>query len=316
MRLMTLIHFHTVLPVPTGDTPPEWIHLLPAGEFRGVDGRGPYHVGNADALIRHSMQGGKLVLDENHATDRAQVSGGSAPAAGWITELQNRADGLWGRMDWTRRGRELFSDRSYSGISPAFTARDGVVGKIVRASLTNTPNLTLTSLHTQETGMDLAEIARRLGLPAGATEADVLGTADSFLSLHTQAVQLAGLSGKPSPDAVIAGLKARTSQVETHTQSVATMQAKINDLQDQLARSAAEAAIDEAGRTRVITEGQRKALIALHMRSPEEAGDIISGLQSVPDSSVVLHTQKAPPADQTNALFAKMDADLGLTETK
>ncbi|NLI28413.1 MAG: hypothetical protein GX413_13735 [Acetobacter sp.] len=316
MRLMTLLHFHTALPVPTGDTPPEWIHLLPAGEFRGVDGRGPYHVENADALIRHSMQGGNLVLDENHATDHALVSGGSAPAAGWITELQNREDGMWGRVDWTPLGQKLYSNRSYRGISPAFAARDGVVGQIVRASLTNAPNLTLTSLHTQETGMDLAEIARRLGLPASATEADVLGTADSFLSLRTQAVQIAGLSGKPSLDAVITGLKARTSQVEMHTQSVATMQAKINDLQDQLARRTAEAAIDEAGRTRIIPEGLRKTLITLHMRSPEEAEAIISGLQNVPDGSVVLHTQKAPPAEQTNVLFARMDEALGLMEAK
>ena len=177
---MDTLHFHTSLPDVT-DGAPDWVHLLPAGTFRGTDGRGPYRVADADGLIAHSMQvtGGRLPIDENHATDHAQVSGGSAPAMGWIVEMQSRGDGIWGRVDWTRAGRALVGDRAYRGISPAFRAPGGRVSTIERASLTNLPNFSqLTQLHNQEQRMDLAEIRRRLSLADTATEEDVLGALD------------------------------------------------------------------------------------------------------------------------------------------
>lgn len=130
---------------------PEWVHLLPAGEVRTNDGRGPYRTGDLAALAAHSMKsaGGKLVLDENHSTDLAAPHGRSAPARAWIVELQQRGDGVWGRVRWTPSGRQLVEAGEYRGISPVIAHRkDGTVTAILRASLTNTPNLSgLTSLH-------------------------------------------------------------------------------------------------------------------------------------------------------------------------
>jgi len=46
----------------------EWVHLLPAGTITTMDGRGPYRVSDAAALIAQSLhQGAKLPIDENHA---------------------------------------------------------------------------------------------------------------------------------------------------------------------------------------------------------------------------------------------------------
>ena len=139
------------IPLPSADNPPVWLHVLPSGLVSTQDGRGPYRVTDAAGIIAASMAGGKLVLDENHATDLAAPMGLPAPARGWLVELQQRADGIWGRVDWTPDALKSHVWQQYRGISPAIAHRaDGTVTSICRASLVNTPNLIgLTTLHAQ-----------------------------------------------------------------------------------------------------------------------------------------------------------------------
>ncbi len=67
---------------------PEWVQLVPAGTFKGADGRGPYTLTNAAAVIAASMAGpnARLPVDENHSTDIAAPKGEPSPARGWIVE--------------------------------------------------------------------------------------------------------------------------------------------------------------------------------------------------------------------------------------
>lgn len=143
------------LPPPNGGQAPEWVHLLPAGEIATVDGRGPYRVPSAAGLVAASLAGNaRLPLDENHATDLAAPLGQPAPARGWITSLQARGDGIWGRVDWTEAGRALVTDRAYRHISPVIShTSDGTVTAVLRASLVNRPNLRgLAALHSTGRG--------------------------------------------------------------------------------------------------------------------------------------------------------------------
>ena len=297
--------------LPGGDEPPEWIHLLPAGEFRGVDGRGPYTVADADRLILNSMQGKKrLVLDENHSTDLAQEKGGSAPAVGWIVELQSRQDGIWGRVDWNKRGTALMKDKSYEGVSPAFAAAGKDVTRILRASLTNVPNLTLTHLHSQEHGMNPSDIARRLGLPESTPQAELeaaLDRAGEALQLHTQVVPIAGLSGSPSVEAIVTGLKAKTTSVETHAQQqITALNDKVKTLTENASRTAAEAAVKAASDNgAVITEDMRGELVTLHMQNPASAEKIISGLPKL-GKTIERHTQRKPGASDVDTQVSSL----------
>lgn len=123
----------------------EWVHLLPARTFQGVDGRGPYHADPA-AIAAASMgrPRGKvpLLIDFVHQTHLNAAAGQAAPAAGWIVELEAREDGAWGRVEWTPGGRKALAHREYRFISPVFTHdKGGTVIRLLGASLVNNPNL-------------------------------------------------------------------------------------------------------------------------------------------------------------------------------
>lgn len=123
---------------------PDWVHLLPADTFTGSDGRGPYHADATVVVARFQARPKKqpLVVDFAHQT-HAKETGGAAPAAGWIMELQARSDGVWGRIEWTPGGRRALLDKEYRFLSPVFAHGKvgGTVTQILGASLVNNPNL-------------------------------------------------------------------------------------------------------------------------------------------------------------------------------
>lgn len=169
----------------------QWIHVLPSGTFGGRDGRGPYRLTDAAAVIEASRRYAgpvQIPVDYDHQIDRAEKNGQPALAAGWIDALQARASGIWGRVKWTGRAAEYLAKREYRYLSPVILhAEDGTVVAILRAALTNNPNLQhLTALASAETSpMDpnatpsspdalLTEIRKALGLPDTAGDAEIL----------------------------------------------------------------------------------------------------------------------------------------------
>lgn len=163
----------------TGNVP-DWVQLLPAGKtIRGADGR-VWTMEDAPAVVEtFQRRGQRLPIDIEHATQIKGSKGEAAPAQGWITELDVRADGLWGKVDWTEAGQALLTSRSYGYLSPVFTygARTGAVTRMVSAGLTNNPNLDLVALNhagqSQETVMDKI-VLETLGLNSDATAADAV----------------------------------------------------------------------------------------------------------------------------------------------
>jgi phage I-like protein len=135
---------------------PKWIELLPAGDFAGRDGRGPFRLSNPEAVIA-ATQGLRLEaglpIDYDHATDFAAPAGRPAPAAGWIRAIEVREGALWGQVEWTRHGAAAVVTHEYRYISPVFEySQDGEVQRLLRAALTNNPNLYLTAISSRETG--------------------------------------------------------------------------------------------------------------------------------------------------------------------
>jgi len=94
----------------------------------------------------------RLVIDENHATDLSAPKGGSSPAMGWMTGLRAEADGsIHADVAWTKRGEAAILNREYSFISPVFLHDDaGEITVVLRAGLTNSPNLQLPVLNSEK----------------------------------------------------------------------------------------------------------------------------------------------------------------------
>jgi len=192
-------------------TAPEWIELLPAGVFYGRDGRGPFRLDDPAAVIESTtamqMNAG-IPIDYDHATDFGAPEGRPAPAAGWIRELEVRDGAVWGRVEWTARAASSIVAREYRYVSPVFQfePKAGVVTRLLRAGLTNNPNLHLTAIAASRTAAAEAkdqrmefpnqELRELLGLDDDATVAEVVakvrelraaGDAASSQSTSTQA---------------------------------------------------------------------------------------------------------------------------------
>ncbi|MBR0100297.1 MAG: hypothetical protein IJP90_11370, partial [Treponema sp.] len=140
------------------DGVPARIQILPAGkEIVGVDGRRWKNSDPAalcakmNASSRVTVKNG-CVIDENHSTDLAAPNGGEAPAFGWFRNFTTEADGsIWADVEWNSRGQKAVSEKEYKYISPVFTRdKDGNITEILRAALTNNPNLDNPALNSSQ----------------------------------------------------------------------------------------------------------------------------------------------------------------------
>src|SRR3546814_11496308 len=94
----------------SADEAPGWVHLIPAGRFKGVDGRGPYNLSDIKAVIAPSIDGRRpLPIDYDPATDLAAPEGRPAPAAGWIEALESRSAAHWRRVPWPTHGAQAMT---------------------------------------------------------------------------------------------------------------------------------------------------------------------------------------------------------------
>lgn len=167
--------------VPPGvSNAPEWIPILPGGAaLVGRDGRSWIN-SVPEGVVSEFVAGAKdMPLDWEHSTELKAPKGEEAPAAGWFKELQVREDGsIWGRIEWTDKGREAVVSKAYRYISPVFMydPATNLIIKLTSVGLTNRPNLYLPALnreqHMEELSMNQTQFAAllaALGLAATAT---------------------------------------------------------------------------------------------------------------------------------------------------
>ena len=136
---------------------PEWVMVLRTGQWLGHPTAPeivtPEHLASALAYFaRHyAAHGADLVVDYHHASAVVPMGTGKAPAAGWISAMELRADGteLWGRVGWTAEAANAITEREFRYLSPVlrFDRPDRVTARpvplqIPSVALTNTPFLT------------------------------------------------------------------------------------------------------------------------------------------------------------------------------
>jgi phage I-like protein len=176
MKVSRLLTAALCAELPAGEVP-EWVELIPVGpEIVGQDGR-RWLNDRPDAIVR-AWQARRYpiptVIDYEHATQRRAEAGLPAPAAGWVTTLENRGNAIWGRVEWTPEAAEQVRQRQYRFLSPAFRFEKatGRIVEIESAGLTNTPNFLIALNQVQETLESMTipiDVLTALGLAEGAT---------------------------------------------------------------------------------------------------------------------------------------------------
>ena len=250
--------------------PPEWIQLIPAGSFHGRDGRGPYVLSDPEAVIAATralrMRAG-IPIDYDHATDFGAPQGSPAPAAGWITEFAIRNGAIWGRVEWTERAAGAIRAHEYRYISPVFqyAPGDGAITRLLRAGLTNNPNLYLTAISAagdEESNMNefLKQLREMLGLSADASADDILKrigvTVAAAASLDTDGAA-SHRAGNFDPARYVAVAEFQQALTE------------LNALKTQRAREKAEHAVDDAIRSGKLAPAHREWAIAYCAADPK-----------------------------------------------
>lgn len=185
--------------LPADGSVPEWIELLPAGPvITGRDGRTWINDQPEAILEAFAADGKDIPIDWEHATEIKAPKGEQAPAASWIKELALREGGsVWGRTEWTPKGKESIAAREYRYLSPVFifSVESNRILRITSCGLTNRPNLFLQAINQQQHGkepsMDLAQLLAALGLPATYTFAQALNAIAQMKADHATALNQA-----------------------------------------------------------------------------------------------------------------------------
>lgn len=123
------------------EVPPKSFLLCPYGEQHytkdGKEDAFRFSPESADRVIREFHSRARdLVIDYEHQT----LTGGKAPAAGWISDLEKTEKGLAAKVNyWTDAAADLLQKREYRYFSPTFLMSGKEVTALHSVALTNHP---------------------------------------------------------------------------------------------------------------------------------------------------------------------------------
>jgi phage I-like protein len=303
-----------------GEIVPAAIELIPAGDLiQGRDGRKWKNSQPQKVVLNSMARLSKLVIDENHATDLSAPKGGSSPAMGWMTNLRTGDGGsIWADVEWTKRGEQAVLNKEYSFISPVFLHDDqGEITVVLRAALTNSPNLQLPALNSEQSSLEgpgknntevsmNKELCAALGLSETASEAEILAAVKALNTAKPGAAQT-------QTDTTKVDLTAYAPRADLNT-----MEARALAAEKQLAEfnaaqinREAEAAVDEAIKNRKIAPASRAEYLSLC--TTKEGLETFKKIVTATPVIIGTETQApegAPPAAGGNAVLNAEEAEL------
>lgn len=265
-------------------TVPEWVHILPLGQIEGRDGR-RFALPDPSAVVEaFARNGADLPVDYEHQADNpAAKASGPIPAAGWIKAMKATPEGVFARIDWTDRARDMIAAKEYRYISPVIVYDKATrqVGRISGAGLVHRPNLQLQALNAQDapgasmqpqTDPAKSEPAKSDAAPALVAMLDMLGLTDEATATEVITALLARVKQPTSTaaqaqggtEAVAFGIPDPTRYVEVTALNAALKGA---------AQERTKAKIERAIREGFITPGMRKWATALCDQSEEMFDD-------------------------------------------
>lgn len=237
------------------------VQLLPAGEFKGRDGRPGKELTwklsdtQGQALAAKLNKRHKSVdfqFDYEHQTVLAAENGQPSPASGWGTQFEWRSgDGLYViNTKWTDRAKAMIEAGEYKYLSPyiVYDRKSGEVLDVLNAGLVAMPNLDispvaeerlaqLNAAHFQLENPPMDKLLALLGLVATATEEQAIAAVNKIKTdrqEHLVALNVA-LGLKPEDGIgiatnAIATLKAQAGNDATTTSTIKALQGDVATL--------------------------------------------------------------------------------------
>jgi len=288
---------------------PNRIMLVPADKtIKGRDGREWKNPNPKQTAFNSTNRLPQLPVDENHSTDLSAPKGGASPAFGWMKNLcADESGAIWADVEWTERGRESIAKKEYKFISPVFLHNEkGEINCILRAALTNSPNLSLPALNSErleninETGVPMnKELLKALGLPETATEAEALNAVKALnAAKETTALQ----AEKQKVDLAAYAPRADLNAMETRAVAA---EKQLADLNAERIKKDAEAVVDEAIANRKIAPASKTQYLALC--STKEGLETFKGI--VAASPAIISTEPAAPAGTTPGAQVSLNSE-------
>jgi phage I-like protein len=283
---------------------PQRIQLLPPGPaITGRDGR-QWIMKDSEAVAAASNAWlPNHSIDENHAVDHKAPKGEASPAFGWFSNITAEANGsIWADVEWTKRGAEAVTSLEYRYISPVFLHNEkGEITSVLRAALSNSPNLDIKSLNNSETPEaaapetpakehnSMTKILAALGLPGTATEDEAVAAIAGLKTSLNAAAQTVDLAAY-APRADLAAMETRAAAAEK----------QLADLNAAKFKAEVEGVIDQAIKDRKIAPASKEQYLSL-CSTAEQLESLKKAFASSP-AVIGEGTQApagAPPGSQT-----------------
>lgn len=281
---------------------PGEVQIIPFGYHETE--KGPFVLdeeGMAAVVEDFNVRVNDMVVDYEHQS----LTGGEAPAAGWIKRLYavlpgtQRPAGIWALVEWTDRARRYLKNREYRYMSPVFLKRlsDGKVVRLLSAAITNQPAIdgmaplvnrvwpkaagqhdhagNGSAEQSQNIGkeeVDMKRLLKLLGLPDTATEADAVekvealnGEASALRSIVKEVLGLLGLEGSAALPEVTGTVMA----MKQAALQVDELRGKLASVEAALRQKGAEEEVAEAMKSGKVTPAQRDWALEYAVRDPE-----------------------------------------------
>jgi phage I-like protein len=282
-------------------SPPGEIQIIPYGTHE--TDRGAFSLREEDmrrVVEDFDSRRNDMVIDYEHQG----LSGGEAPAAGWIKRLISRGkDGVWASVEWTPRARAYLGNREYRYLSPVFLKRlsDNRVVRLLGAALTNTPAIDgmvpvvnkkdsrgqgvegsrvfsepstpgtpgpFNEERKEERGMK--KVLSALGLTAGATEEEALKALEAMRKRGDSPVSQAVLSALGLEEGAGEGeALAAVAALRQGAESLNAALAELVELRARLSKVEAEELVASAMKAGKLTPAQNEWALSYAGRDPE-----------------------------------------------
>lgn len=286
------------MPFSDGEGAPAEFVLIKFGRTEYTKGRsdGSFQFDDKDAdrvIADFAKRKKDLVIDYDHAT----VSGGEAPAAGWIEKLEKRDGGLVAKVNWTAKAAERLGSREYRYHSPVifFDPKTGRPASLHSVALTNHPAfhgydpLVADDIPNKETHMNehLKRLAELLGIAV--TFADGEPDEEALAKAIADRIQSDGAK-TAAADAFLKAHNAQTfDDMEGQLKGMVPASEKA-ELEKKLAAIEAEKAVAKAFDDGKLVEPQREWALAYAAKDPQAFADFIKNAPKI----------VPVPASQTN----------------